>query len=65
MKRQPTLPAGISACLCLFLVFLPVPVRLDAQGKIAWVNSATILDKLPEAQDAYQVIIDFFRANLK
>src|SRR5258706_3166772 len=30
--------------------------RADAQAKIGWINSAAIMDKLPEAQDAQRQI---------
>src|SRR5947209_5175790 len=45
---KPTI--GIALLLLAFL-FIPASV-VQAQSKIGWINSAAILDKLPEAQDA-------------
>lgn len=40
----------------LFLLLIPSAGTLLAQSKIGWINSAAILDKLPEAQDAQHSI---------
>jgi outer membrane protein len=45
-----------AAVLALAAALLLPSARLDAQAKIAWMNSAAILDKLPEAQDAQRQI---------
>ena len=42
------------AALCLLLSASAVTVQ--AQAKIGWVNSAAIMEKLPEAQDAQHQI---------
>jgi outer membrane protein len=54
MKRSTLYTAA--AVFCLAAALLIPSARLDAQAKIAWMNSAAILDKLPEAQDAQRQI---------
>lgn len=38
--------------IILFLIVFSIKTETQAQGKIGWINSATIMEKLPEAQDA-------------
>ena len=38
--------------LIIVLIFASSSYTLHAQAKIAWINSASIMEKLPEAQDA-------------
>ena len=43
--------------ILVLLVFLALAFQSsDAQSKIGWINSKTIMDKLPEAQDAQKQI---------
>jgi outer membrane protein len=38
--------------IVILALMLGVPSSTDAQSKIGWINSKTIMEKLPEAQDA-------------
>ncbi len=52
MKNRTVLPL----LAALFSALLVLPAALDAQMKIGWFNSAAIMEKLPEAQDAQHQI---------
>ena len=43
---------SITAFVLLASLFVVCVQRTDAQSKIGWINSAAIMEKLPEAQDA-------------
>lgn len=45
--------------LTLIVLFLISLKATQAQSKIGWINSAAIMDKLPEAQDAQRQIDNF------
>jgi outer membrane protein len=46
----------ISCIIFTLALLLLVPVGSNAQAKIGWINSKTIMDKLPDAQDAQRQI---------
>ena len=51
MKRTNSFGSFCSSCIAVFLI-VACAQTVSAQSKIAWINSAIIMDKLPEAQDA-------------
>ena len=47
---------NITAAILLTAALLAAPGTMSAQAKIGWFNSAAIMEKLPEAQDAQHQI---------